>query len=81
MAMYDMMINSKKVSFYDIMKRQKLIGGADLLSGQDSLGKSDAEKRVQLLKKFYNYCQNNNDNFKTSWTNYNNKYRIKNLQR
>lgn len=65
MAMYDMMKNSKNVSFNDIMKRQNLIGGSDLLSGEDEDGTQD---RLDFMNMFYNYCKENQNGFQTSWS-------------
>lgn len=65
MSMYDMMHNAKKVSFEDIMNRQHLIGGSDLLKGED---KDGTQTRKDFLNKFYDYCKDNQDNYKTSWS-------------
>lgn len=74
LSMYDMLLNAKKVTFNDIMKRQKLIGGEDLLSGSDAGGKADAEKRSKLLTYFYTYCHDNTDNFKTTFSQWLQRY-------
>lgn len=68
MAMYDMMHNAKQVSFEDIMKRQVLIGGSDILKKDAEGNKKGDENRSDFLKQFYQYCKENNDNFKTSWS-------------
>lgn len=65
LAMYDMMRNAKSVSLDDIVQRQYLIGVINIL---ESLPKSDwkypeGEARTEFLKRFYDYCRNNNDNF------------------
>ncbi len=65
MSMYDMMHNAKNVSFEDIMKRQTLIGGSDLLKGEDQ---DESQDRSDFMNKFYNYCKENQDGFKTSWS-------------
>jgi protein-tyrosine phosphatase len=65
MSMYDMMHNAKNVSYEDIMKRQTLIGGSDLLKGEDE---DKTQSRPDFMKTFYNYCKDNNDGFKTSWS-------------
>lgn len=68
MAMYDMMHNAKQVSFQDIMKRQVLIGGSDILKKDADGNKKGDKNRADFLKQFYEYCKENNDNFKTSWS-------------
>ncbi|WP_207729677.1 fused DSP-PTPase phosphatase/NAD kinase-like protein [Clostridium cibarium] len=68
MAMYDMMHNAKEVSFEDIMERQALIGGSDILKKDAEDNETGDENRADFLKKFYKYCKLNNDNFKTSWS-------------
>lgn len=68
MAMYDMMHNAKQVTFEDIMKRQVLIGGSDILKKDAEGNKIGDENRADFLKQFYQYCRQNNDNFKTSWS-------------
>ena len=67
MVMYDMLKNAKKVSFNDILQRQALLGGNSLLNlpEQDSYKYSLANKRIEFLKKFYNYCLSNKDNYQT----------------
>ena len=69
MSMYDMMHNAKNVSFEDIMKRQTLIGGSDLLNHEDE---DKSESRSDFMKKFYNYCKENQDGFQTSWSKFKN---------
>ncbi|WP_315115518.1 fused DSP-PTPase phosphatase/NAD kinase-like protein [uncultured Clostridium sp.] len=67
MVMYDMMKNAKNVSLQDIMNRQVLLGGKDLL--RDELHPMNrSKKRAELIKRFYRYCVENNDNFKTTWS-------------
>ncbi|WP_304519483.1 phosphatase domain-containing protein [Clostridium estertheticum] len=68
MAMYDMMNNAKQVSFEDIIQRQVLIGGSDILKKDDEGNKTGDENRADFLKQFYQYSKQNNDNFKTSWS-------------
>lgn len=67
MAMYDMMKNSKKVSLEDIMERQELLGGVKLLKPVGGK-ESESQKRSDFLRQFYQYTKENNDNFKTSWS-------------
>lgn len=71
MVMYDIMKNAKNVSLYDIMYRQVLIGGKNLLRDEQLLilmDRSRSKKRAKLIKTFYRYCFENNDNFKTTWS-------------
>jgi hypothetical protein len=70
LAMYDMMRHAKKVSLDDIIKRQFLIGGIDLAADpdKDSWRYALAVERRKFLGKFYQYCKENNDGFKQSWT-------------
>lgn len=67
MVMYDSMKNAKKVSLEDIMSRQVLLGGKNLINVNDDT-QSEAGKRSAFLKMFYKYCSVNNDNYKTSWS-------------
>lgn len=66
MVMYDSMKNAKSVSLEDIMNRQVLLGGENLLSIENS--SDDAKKRAEFIREFFKYCVNNNDNFRTTWT-------------
>lgn len=70
LAMYDMMRNAKNVSMEDIMTRQWLLGGIDLKSVKSKIPwKQDfATRRRDFVEKFYQYCRDNKDNFKTTWT-------------
>ncbi len=72
MIMMDMMRNSKKVGFEDILKRQKLIGGNDLfnLHEPEHYKHLPAKERLEFLKKFYEYCQQN-PNFQLTWSEWN----------
>lgn len=69
MMMYDMMQNAKTVSFDDIMKRQIALGSSDLFSVWEAKpGKQlGILNHRQFLEKFYQYCKNNHDDFKTPW--------------
>ena len=70
LAMFDMIHNAKYVSLEDIAKRQWLLGGIDLLSTDVSRDREYAyvEERVNFIRHFYQYCQNNNDDFKQPWS-------------
>jgi len=76
MMMYDIIRNAKQVSFNNIAQRQIALGGVDLLnisqfdSYNDIYKKGPAIIRAQFLKDFYNYCKNNQDDFKTRWEDY-----------
>ena len=75
MVMYDMMKNAKNVSFEDIVKRQYLLGGIDLTKNDDfpEFDKQYAIDRTEFLKKFYEYCKDNNDGYMTSFSKWINK--------
>ena len=62
MTLYDMINNSKNVSLEDIVNRQFLLGGINLLKP------GDESKRVNFIKNFYTYTKENNDDFKTTWS-------------
>ncbi len=66
-VMYDIMKNAKNVSLQDIMDRQVLLGGKNLLR-DEQLSMNRSEQRAKLIKRFYRYCFENNDNFKTTWS-------------
>ena len=70
LAMYDMMRNAEKVSLNDILQRQYLLGGIDLAKDDDypDFDKKYAIERTKFLGDFYEYCRNNPDNYKTSYT-------------
>ena len=67
MVMYDIMKNAKRVSLDDIMNRQVLIGGQDLLDDKVNTTKN-AKERTEFIQEFYKYALQNNDNFKTTWS-------------
>jgi hypothetical protein len=70
LAMYDMMHNARAVSFEDIVHRQWLLGGIDLLAtnARAPWKREYARKRAEFIKKFYRYCRENKDGFKTMWS-------------
>lgn len=67
MVMYDMMKNAKNVSLQNIMNRQVLLGGKDLLRDELYL-MNRSKQRAKLIERFYIYCVENDDNFKTTWS-------------
>ncbi|MBP2032743.1 protein tyrosine phosphatase (PTP) superfamily phosphohydrolase (DUF442 family) [Clostridium algifaecis] len=67
MVMYDMMKNAKNVSLQNIMNRQVLLGGKNLLRDEPYL-MNRSKQRAKLIKRFYRYCVENDDNFKTTWS-------------
>lgn len=73
MVMYDMMRNAKKVSFEDILARQLALGGKDLaeLPEPASFKYKPAAERLDFLKRFYQYAQENKNGFNTLWTKWN----------
>jgi protein tyrosine phosphatase len=70
LVMYDMIRNSKNVSFPNIIHRQYLLGGIDLSKDDDypDFDKQYAIERTEFLNNFYDYCKSNNDNFKTLYS-------------
>ena len=69
LTMYDMMHNARTVSFEDIVHRQWLLGGIDLMAtnARAPWKREYARKRAEFIKKFYHYCRENRDGFKTTW--------------
>jgi protein-tyrosine phosphatase len=67
MAMVDMMRNGKNTPFEEIIRRQHELGGSNLLETTSEQFTYYAKERLQFLKQFYIYCQQNKDNYKTSW--------------
>lgn len=65
LIMYDMLRNATVVSFEDIIKRQALIGGQDL--SDTSIGESWQiplnQKRLILLKNFYEYAKDEKEGY------------------
>jgi len=76
LIMVDMMQNAKRVSFEDIVKRQMLLGGKDLLKlpGANEYKYGPAKLRQDFLKLYYQYCRSNNDHYRTSWSEWLNRY-------
>ncbi|MBP2652406.1 MAG: hypothetical protein H6Q74_3231 [Firmicutes bacterium] len=70
MVMYDILRNAKQVSFDDIVKRQYLLGGADLLQVKDngSWKVEYVKKRIEFLKSFYAYVQQNPETLPVTWS-------------
>lgn len=70
LAMFDMMHNAKAAGLEDIVKRQWLLGGIDLLSPTVSAEwkSSYAQERANFIRHFYQYCQNSDDEFSQSWS-------------
>jgi protein tyrosine phosphatase len=70
MMMYDTMHNAKQVSLIDIMQRQMAIGGIDLLTQAlpDAFHAQYRNAEVNFIKQFYKYCKSNQDNFRTTWS-------------
>lgn len=71
MAMYDMFINAKRVSFDDILHRQFRLGGTNLLNiPKDNVWKKPyIAERLEFLRRFYDYCHHS-DPTKESWITY-----------
>lgn len=72
LIMLDMIHNARQVSIEDIFARHALIGGKDFsIVPADINWKYDfALERVNLLKKFYLYCQESNS-FVETWSSWN----------
>lgn len=68
MVMYDIMENAKSVSLHDILAREKMLGGKDLTLPAQGYKRLLAKQRINFIRKFYQYCRENADDFKTSWT-------------
>lgn len=64
MIMYDIMKNAKEVNLDDIVKRQVLLSNMSPNSAEGFYN----EERKNFLTNFYNYSKENNDNFKTKWS-------------
>lgn len=77
MTMLDMMRNAKQLGFEQIVQRQIALGGHDFyqLPAPTEYRYLPAKQRLVFLKKFYEYCRTNNDNYKTGWTQWLNKTR------
>jgi protein-tyrosine phosphatase len=88
LTLCDMLENAKKVSFEDIMERQSIISDVDLttinlrrfklnehkfMNESKDLYTQHFLERLDFLKLFYLYCKENDDLYKTTWTNW--KYR------
>ncbi|WP_080744609.1 fused DSP-PTPase phosphatase/NAD kinase-like protein [Clostridium tetani] len=74
MIMYDMIKNSKEVSFDDIVRRQLLLAGFN----EDKIKSFSNNKRIAFLKNFYRYCKENSDNFDVKWSDWKKTIAIKN---
>lgn len=70
MIFYDMMRNAARVSLDDILKRQHIIGGRDMYSLPEGTYKYEAAvERLEVIKKFYAYCQANYANgYALTWS-------------
>jgi hypothetical protein len=64
MIMYDMMKNSKQVSFDNIAKRQLTLAGFD----ENQIRLFYNKERTAFLQNFYKYCNENKDNFNVKWS-------------
>lgn len=71
LALFDIMQNARYVSLKDILARQHLIGGIDLTKDKKNDAKKTqaAQERLELVQKFYLYCQEV-PNFQMSWSNW-----------
>lgn len=69
LVMYDCMKNAKQVSLADIVRRQEQLGGVNVLAVEHH-GKVEhhLQDRANFVRQFYEYCRENNDHYRTSWT-------------
>lgn len=70
MIMFDAMKNAKNDTLEQIVKRQMDLGSIDLLYQPEDLStwqKNESERKAFLIR-FYEYCKNNRDNFKTAFS-------------
>jgi predicted protein tyrosine phosphatase len=71
MTMYDMMKNAKDVSYDDIVRRQRALGGVNLeVISPNPYKQAWSLQKIEVLKDFYQYCRQNQDNFEQSWFDY-----------
>lgn len=70
LCMYDMLINTGKVSLHDIIRRQYSIGGDDLRFDYDPAG------RLSFLKDFYDFCVDRQQGLATTWQEWKEKSNI-----
>lgn len=69
MAMLDMLRNAKNTPISEIIQRQQQAGGIDLFSENETGSKAEySAERAEFLRQFYEYCQQNNDGYITSWS-------------
>lgn len=76
LVMNDMMHNAKNVSIEDIVRRQYLLGDVNLFDLDDLKGtyqEKPAIERTDFLRKFYEYCRCNNDGYKETWSQWQNR--------
>jgi hypothetical protein len=70
MAMNDILHNAKTVSLEDILARQVALGGRDLtdMPAKTSFKYRSSVERLNFIKQFYQYAHDNQDGYKTSWS-------------
>ncbi|MGE3806330.1 MAG: phosphatase [Gemmataceae bacterium] len=70
LILYDMLRNAKQATFEDIVKRQYLLGGIDVtvLPPQGNFKRPMAEKRLSLLKRFYQYARSGTNQSWIQWS-------------
>ena len=78
LTMYDMMKNAKNDSCAAIITRQRDIGGIDLLSSGEDRGwrMEKDQERKSFIKRFYQYCQANDEHYSLKWTIWNQTHPI-----
>lgn len=69
LAMYDMLLHAKRDVLEEIIARQQEAGGIDLFaSSKRDWRRPYDEERIAFLKRFYEYCRQNEDHYATSWS-------------
>jgi len=77
MVMYDILRNAKTTSLSDILQRQVELGGKDLsvMVNSNSYKYLYDLERYHFLQAFYQYARANQDNFVTSWSEWEKSYK------
>ena len=70
LVLYDMLRNAKEVGLEDIVRRQWCLGGVDVLDvpSEDSWKYEFSVERAAFVKKFYDYCQADTQDFQMKWS-------------
>jgi len=81
LTLIDMINNAKNVTFETLIKREQLLGGENLFAiDHKEIKRAIANaKRVELLREFYDFCKENNDDFETSFSAWLNNHKKKDV--